>query len=218
MYIVILKNQTVSAACWRVKIWLTPDMINLFKTRVWSSMSFPKCVEILLASYGKLLWSEIEKEELARTVRWYRDTGDCEKVMEEISLKLNYWAKYKVPDFVDTCPNEHLGMIMPDKTTDWTRAVWLIFLEVEREFHLTFTASILGDMEAALSRDSEALAIHAAHGAPIPRMGTVGRRGEHVCLLLQVYRFRPKGRKFIFNLFENLVFSNQIEQQIYYQL
>lgn len=51
-----------------------------------------------------------------------------------------------------------------------------------------------------------------------PELFNVPRVFEHVCLLLQVYRFRPKGRKFIFNLFENLVFSNQIEQQIYYQL
>jgi hypothetical protein len=41
---------------------------------------------------------------------------------------------------------------------------------------------------------------------------------EHVCLLLQVYRFRPKGRKFIFNLYETLIFSNGIDKQVYYQL
>jgi len=35
---------------------------------------------------------------------------------------------------------------------------------------------------------------------------------EHVCLLLQVYRFRPKGRKFIFNLYETLIFSNGIDK------
>lgn len=39
---------------------------------------------------------------------------------------------------------------------------------------------------------------------------------EHVVLLLQVYRFRPKGRKFIFNLFELLVFSNGLDPQSYY--
>jgi hypothetical protein len=31
---------------------------------------------------------------------------------------------------------------------------------------------------------------------------------EHMLLLLQVYRFRPKGRKFIWCLFESLIFSN----------
>lgn len=49
-----------------------------------------------------------------------------------------------------------------------------------------------------------------------PELFNVSRVFEHVCLLLQVYRFRPKGRKFIFNLFENLVFGNMIEQQVYY--
>jgi rapamycin-insensitive companion of mTOR len=33
---------------------------------------------------------------------------------------------------------------------------------------------------------------------------------EHVLLLLEVYRFRPKGRKFIFNLFEGLLFNDGI--------
>jgi hypothetical protein len=41
---------------------------------------------------------------------------------------------------------------------------------------------------------------------------------EHVLLLLQVYRFRPKGRKFIWNLFEQLIFSGGIEKQVYYTL
>ena len=35
---------------------------------------------------------------------------------------------------------------------------------------------------------------------------------EHVCLLLQVYRFRPKARKFIFNLFETLLFNNSLQK------
>lgn len=39
---------------------------------------------------------------------------------------------------------------------------------------------------------------------------------EHVCLLLQVYRFRPKGRKFIWNLFEQLIFSNLMDKTAYY--
>lgn len=51
-----------------------------------------------------------------------------------------------------------------------------------------------------------------------PELFNNSRVFEHVCLLLQVYRFRPKGRKFIFNLFENLVFSNQIDKQVYYHL
>ena len=36
---------------------------------------------------------------------------------------------------------------------------------------------------------------------------------EHVSLLLQVYRFRPKARKFIFNLFETLLFKQRISQK-----
>ena len=158
-------------------------------------MSFPKCVEILLASYGKLLWNDVQKWELTGTVRWYRETGDSEKVMEEISLKLNDWAKYKVPDFVDTCPLAHLGMIMsPDKTLDWTRAVWLIYSELSRHFHLTFTDTILMDMESSLNLASER-SLNEAQVAPIPFAGraheamarplTLGRRGDHVCMLLE---------------------------------
>lgn len=41
---------------------------------------------------------------------------------------------------------------------------------------------------------------------------------EHMVLLLQVYRFRPKGRKFIWGLFESLIFGNQMDRQVYYQL
>ena len=41
---------------------------------------------------------------------------------------------------------------------------------------------------------------------------------EHVLLLLEVYRFRPKGRKFIWNLFEKLIFSGGIDKQVYYSL
>ena len=38
---------------------------------------------------------------------------------------------------------------------------------------------------------------------------------EHVCLLLQVYRFRPKARKFVFNLFETLLFGNELHEKVY---
>jgi hypothetical protein len=35
---------------------------------------------------------------------------------------------------------------------------------------------------------------------------------------MSVYRFRPKGRKFVWNLFEGLIFGNQLDKQSYYQL
>ena len=41
---------------------------------------------------------------------------------------------------------------------------------------------------------------------------------EYVCLSLQVYRFRPKGRKFIFNLFETLLFNNKLSKTVYYKI
>jgi len=41
---------------------------------------------------------------------------------------------------------------------------------------------------------------------------------EHVSLLLQVYRFRPKARKFIFNLFETLLFNNELVKKVYFVL
>ncbi len=41
---------------------------------------------------------------------------------------------------------------------------------------------------------------------------------EHVCLMLEVYKFRPKGRKFIFNLFETLLFNDQLLPESYYEL
>ena len=41
---------------------------------------------------------------------------------------------------------------------------------------------------------------------------------EHVSLLLQVYRFRPKARKFVFNLFETLLFNNDIAKEVYFNL
>ena len=41
---------------------------------------------------------------------------------------------------------------------------------------------------------------------------------EHVTLLLQVYRFRPKARKFLFNLFETLLFNNDLARKVYYTL
>ena len=39
---------------------------------------------------------------------------------------------------------------------------------------------------------------------------------EHVCLLMSVYRFRPKGRKFVWNLFEGLIFGNLVDKQSFY--
>lgn len=33
---------------------------------------------------------------------------------------------------------------------------------------------------------------------------------EHVLILLSVYRFKPKARKFIFNMFEDLIFSDKM--------
>ena len=41
---------------------------------------------------------------------------------------------------------------------------------------------------------------------------------EHVALLLQVYRFRPKARKFVFNLFETLLFNNMLAKEVYFVL
>ena len=41
---------------------------------------------------------------------------------------------------------------------------------------------------------------------------------EHVALFLQVYRFRPKARKFVFNLFETLLFNNDLHQRVFYTL
>ena len=41
---------------------------------------------------------------------------------------------------------------------------------------------------------------------------------EHVSLLLQVYRFRPKARKFVFNLFETLLFNNDLAKHVYFAL
>jgi hypothetical protein len=33
---------------------------------------------------------------------------------------------------------------------------------------------------------------------------------EHVLILLSIYRFKPKARKFIFNMFEDLIFSDKM--------
>ncbi len=33
---------------------------------------------------------------------------------------------------------------------------------------------------------------------------------EHVVILLSLYRFKPKARKFIFNMFEDLIFSDKM--------
>jgi hypothetical protein len=33
---------------------------------------------------------------------------------------------------------------------------------------------------------------------------------EHVVILLSMYRFKPKARKFIFNMFEDLIFSDKM--------
>lgn len=41
---------------------------------------------------------------------------------------------------------------------------------------------------------------------------------EHVSLLLQVYRFRPKARKFLFNLFETLLFNNSLAKKVHFAL
>lgn len=37
---------------------------------------------------------------------------------------------------------------------------------------------------------------------------------EHVVLLLSVYRFKPKARKFIFNMFEELVFNDKLSDDL----
>jgi hypothetical protein len=39
---------------------------------------------------------------------------------------------------------------------------------------------------------------------------------EHVIILLSVYRFRPKARKFIYNLFEDLVFKDEVSVDYYH--
>ena len=49
-----------------------------------------------------------------------------------------------------------------------------------------------------------------------PELFQSSRVFEHVSLMLEVYRFRPKGRKFIFNLFETLLFNDQLLPETYY--
>jgi len=39
---------------------------------------------------------------------------------------------------------------------------------------------------------------------------------EHITVLLSVYRFKPKARKFIFNMFEDLIFNNLISDEIFH--
>ena len=41
---------------------------------------------------------------------------------------------------------------------------------------------------------------------------------EHVVVLLSVYRFKPKARKFIFNMFEDLIFNDQLANEYYIDL
>ena len=41
---------------------------------------------------------------------------------------------------------------------------------------------------------------------------------EHVCLYFTVYKFRPKARKFVYNLFEQILFDRGLATQIYYKL
>jgi hypothetical protein len=88
---------------------------------------------------------------LADEVNYYRRTGNCAKLLQQVSLWLNYYGKYKVPDFVDNCPREYLGMICSaDGQTDWTRAVWLIYSTTPLVQNLPFNKYVLDNMETKL--------------------------------------------------------------------
>lgn len=41
---------------------------------------------------------------------------------------------------------------------------------------------------------------------------------EHVILLLQIYKFKPKARKFIFNMFEDLIFNDMVSHENFIDL
>lgn len=41
---------------------------------------------------------------------------------------------------------------------------------------------------------------------------------EHTMMLLSVYKFKPKARKFIFNMFENLIFNDAMDENTYHHL
>ncbi len=41
---------------------------------------------------------------------------------------------------------------------------------------------------------------------------------EHVLVLLSLYKFKPKARKFIFNMFEDLIFNDLMSQENYIDL
>ena len=124
-------------------------------------MSFPLCAEVLIYVFGGLELNETQRDDWTETVQEYREKTDCMKLITTIARQLNFWARKGNTIYVhDTCPPEKLNLIMSldgkNGQIPITRAVWLIYLELEaRGMTFEFTENILPSMEERLAQEHD---------------------------------------------------------------
>jgi hypothetical protein len=120
---------------------------------------FPLCLEELIVFYGNIvshLPGKYWAYDLRERIQKYRDNKHCVDLMNWLAHKFDYFSKHMASKleghFKDTFEGQ-LGMIKSPGQTDWTRAVWCIYSEVQkRGFTGNFTVDVLAQMELWLSQ------------------------------------------------------------------
>jgi hypothetical protein len=117
---------------------------------------FPECVEVLITIYETIHLNPVLEREWNDKLQIYRESGDCVSLMTYVAqtlyrLGINYIS-------VVPCPHQNV-ILSPDGKTDWTFAVWCIFMELQEpreykyQFNFVFDAEILTKMEVWLKSE-----------------------------------------------------------------
>ena len=114
---------------------------------------FPLCLDVMLQIYetklpqlpGRMWRHDLDKFKTA-----YHADADCVKLMRHMAYNINYFAgRDNLNHIFDACPPEYLHTITsPDGQTDWTRAVYCIYLELRKQKCTPrFDTHVLAEME-----------------------------------------------------------------------
>ncbi len=95
-----------------------------------------------------------ENEEWKEEKETYRKEKDCVRLLNYVGEILNFFCENvrdyrRVSNFTDNCPPEYVRTIIsPNGRTDWSRAVWCLYTEVQKlGFTGKFTQDVLEEME-----------------------------------------------------------------------
>ena len=149
------KNEEIDITTLKKEVYGEPEPVP--------HVLFPRCAEVMMQFFNEMKnLPKTVKEDIEEHVDNYRTTHDFDSLLVWGTRKLNIWQKNNERTQIPYLQNytRYLGLPefdiqikSPDGKTEWTRAVWCIYSEVqERGFTGLFTVDVLAQMELWLSQ------------------------------------------------------------------